>query len=60
MCRAQLSNTATGLPSPWLGPFFVVLNLALYLVFAVLLVLTFTVFSHMQVLRALFGILGIA
>lgn len=55
-----MSNTATGLPSPWLGPFFVVLNLALYLVFAVLVVLTFTVFSHMQVLRALFGILGIA
>lgn len=57
----QLSHTATGLPFPLLGPFFVVLNVLLYLGFALVVVLSFTVLpSDLQVLRALFGILGVA
>jgi hypothetical protein len=54
----QLSHTATGLPFPMLRPTFVIGNASLYLSFLLIVTLSATVLSRLQVLRALFYLLG--
>jgi hypothetical protein len=58
-CALQLSDTATGVRLPLLRPAFFVANASLYLSFLLVLVLSATILSTLQVLQALLTILGV-